>query len=148
MATFTRPKNSKAYHIVAGDPKREGYGNSVADFFMLTSCFSVAGDPKREGYGNPHKWFSRRPYNFVAGDPKREGYGNYSGYFGVPGYPVAGDPKREGYGNFKVSFLLCLLISLQVTEKRRVWQRSVSRPLGKGHAPVAGDPKEKGMATC
>ena len=35
---------------VAGDPKREGYGNPVMGNMIW--FFVVAGDPKREGYGN------------------------------------------------------------------------------------------------
>ena len=36
---------------VAGDPKREGYGNYSRTSENVSSV-TVAGDPKREGYGN------------------------------------------------------------------------------------------------
>ena len=73
----------------------------------------VAGDPKREGYGNQQFHFNP-PFRLVAGDPKREGYGNNAIWhtfdFVVD---VAGDTKREGYGNYAMTAetVLCVMVA-------------------------------------
>ena len=95
MATNGTLFKRSPVNVVASDPKREGYGNSIR---VRTSSpeSPLQVTRKEKGMATDNR-ASMRTLMSVASDPKKEGYGNSSKNHSSASYNVASDPKGERY---------------------------------------------------
>ena len=110
---------------VAGDPKREGYGNNT-ERFPSEMGYQLQVTRKEKGMATKRASIISLDGTKLQVTRKEKGMATRTCDLSRTALSVAGDPKREGYGNTVVSPNLDTVKKLQVTRKEKGMATAIS----------------------